>query len=293
MWRLVTFGLEDPNSWKMYDLFNSDNGEQIIAAPSLANDELDQQWIYFGTGKYYSDDDKASTDGQSFYGFKDPCWYPDLVGYGWKSPIGSAGPDTCTPGSEHTVNGPGASVTKGNLLNSTSVIVELGGAIQGGSVAGALNGTTVDNLSDEVVNDNIGNTLSGWYVDLPVSGERSLNKPTVAGGLVLFTTFVPNDDLCGFSGESYFNVLYFTTGTAYKESVIGCSGGDEDCSGGTPTVLARSEGSATGMASSIAIHMGRETGAQAYVQLSTGEAASIEIETLPGAKSGIISWRDL
>ena len=292
MWRLVTFGDSNPANWKMYNLFNADNGEQIVAAPSLASDELGQQWIYFGTGKYYSDSDKTTTDGQSFYAMKDPCWNPDVTNYGWKGPIDAA-PGTCTSGSDVATASPTASVSKGDLINSTSVVVELGGAIQGGSVAGALNGDSVDNLSDEIVDDSVGNTLAGWYVDLPVSGERSLNKPTVAGGLVLFTTFVPSSDLCGYSGDSYFNVLFFTTGTAYKESIIGCASGDDDCSGASPTVLSRSEESATGMASSIAIHMGRETGAQAYVQLSTGEAAAINLETLSGSTSGIISWRDL
>lgn len=292
MWRLVTFGDPNPANWKMYNFFNPDASQQIVAAPSLANDDNNQQWIYFGTGKYYSDADKSSTDTQSFYGMKDPCWNPDKTNYGWKSPLGSA-PGSCTAGSSELTANPTGSVTKTDLINTTSVVVEKGGNIQGGSVTGAANGDTVDNLSDEMVNDTVGNALGGWYVDLPVSGERSLNKPTVAGGLVLFTTFVPNSDLCGFSGDSYFNVLYFTTGTAYKESVIGCAGGDVKCTGGTPIVLSRSETSSTGMASSIAIHMGRETGAQAYVQLSTGEASAIDVNTPPGSTSGIISWRDL
>jgi len=172
-------------------------------------------------------------------------------------------------------------------------VVELGGNIQGGIVGGTAQGDSFDKLSEEMVYDSIGNVLGGWYVTLDVAGERSLNKPTVAGGLVLYTTFIPNNDMCGFSGDSYFNARYFTTGTAYKESVIGCAGGDVNCSGGTPVVLARSETASVGMASEVALHKGRETGSQAYVQLSTGEAMSIDVGGPPGSTSGIISWRDL
>jgi type IV pilus assembly protein PilY1 len=292
MWRLVTFGDTNPANWKMYNFFNPDSGETIVAAPSLASDELQQQWVYFGTGKYYSEDDKSNTDAQTFYGMKDPCWNPDITNFGWKSPIGTA-PGTCPAGSPETAGNPSPSVSKANLINTTGVEVELGGNFKTGKVAGTNQGTSVDSLGEEMVYDSVGNSLSGWYVDLPVAGERSLNKPTVIGGLVLYTTFVPNSDLCGFSGNSFFSVLYFTTGTAFKESVIGCVGGDQNCTSADPIVLSRTESAATGMASSIAIHMGREEGARAYVQLSTGEAASLDIETPPDVRSGIISWRDL
>lgn len=293
MWRLVTFAKEDPGQWKMYNFYNTEKGQAIVSAPSLATDQIKQQWLYFGTGKYYSDVDKVDTEVQTMYGMREPCWNSSTGG--WKSPIGPVVNGTCSQEGSQIPGAGTPSVSNANLVNTSGVIVKEGGNFDPvGVLAGTVQANTFDALSNELVYDSVGDpNLWGWYVNLPESGERSLNKPTVIAGLVLFTTFVPNDDICGFSGNSYLNALFYTTGTAYKESVIGCAGGDDLCAGADPTILARTEDAATGMASSIAVHMGREEGAQAYIQLSTGEARALGFSTALETKSGIISWRDL
>jgi hypothetical protein len=39
-------------------------------------------------------------------------------------------------------------------------------------------------------------------------------------------------------------------------------------------------------------HVGRETGATAYLQMSTGEVKKISVDTAFPIKSGIAAWRD-
>ena len=294
MWRLVTFANPNPATWKMYNFYNTEVGQAIVSAPSLATDQINQQWLYFGTGKYYSAADKVDTEAQTMYGMREPCWNASTGG--WKAPVGAdATHGTCSAAGSEIPGAGTASVTNANLVNTSGVVVKEGGNFDpAGVLAGTVQANTFDTLSNELVYDSVGDpNLWGWYLNLPEAGERSLNKPTVISGLVLFTTFVPNSDICGFSGNSYINALFYTTGTAYKESIIGCAGGDDDCLGADPTILARTETASIGMASSIAVHMGREAGAQAYVQLSTGEALAIGFAGAFENKSGVISWRDL
>jgi type IV pilus assembly protein PilY1 len=53
----------------------------------------------------------------------------------------------------------------------------------------------------------------GWIRSLTTSGERILAKSTVIGGITLTPSFVPNDDICSFGGQSYLYGFYYETGT--------------------------------------------------------------------------------
>ena len=69
----------------------------------------------------------------------------------------------------------------------------------------------------------------GWYTTLPQSGaangERVLASPVVFAGIVYFPTFTPTNDICASSGTSYLYALYYKTGSAYTESIIGTTPG--------------------------------------------------------------------
>ncbi len=268
MWRLITNNDANPANWVMYNLYNTATGQGITAAPATSTDSQGNLWIYFGTGKFLSQADKTDAATQSFYGIKDPCW--DAATGSW----GGAG---CTLGSLNSAGSYTASVASSTLVNVTSAVVKTDGSLTG--VTGATSFSGLETL--------ILSSKNGWYLNFPSSKERSLNKPTVIGGLVLFTTFIPTSDVCGLGGNSYFYAAYFTTGTAYYKSIIGTSSSD------ATVVLRRSESSSVGMASSIAVHAGRETGAKAYIQMSTGQATVVDFTTALSIKSGIIAWREL
>lgn len=44
----------------------------------------------------------------------------------------------------------------------------------------------------------------GWFMDLPESGERSLNSPKFRGEILFFETYTPNSDSCASGGSSWF-----------------------------------------------------------------------------------------
>lgn len=46
-------------------------------------------------------------------------------------------------------------------------------------------------------------TQLGWYLDLPVAGERQVSTPILRNGAIIFTTLIPNTAACGFGGDSF------------------------------------------------------------------------------------------
>ncbi|MBI5636840.1 MAG: hypothetical protein HZA03_02595 [Nitrospinae bacterium] len=272
MWRLVTNPTTagndvNPANWKMYDMYTDPAGQTITSAPAATTDSAGHLWLFYGTGKFLNQADKADASQQTFYGIKDPCW------------VGSTGAwsTTCTWGSLNTAGSYSASVTSATLVNVTNAVVSTDAV---NTVTGVTGATTFAGLMSLIA------TKDGWYMNLTTSLERALNKPSVIGGLVLFTTFVPDADACALGGNSWFYATYYETGSAYTSSVIGLGSGDT-------TVLRKSASSSVGMASSIAIHSGRESGLKAYVQMSTGQASVVEVTPASDINSGIIAWREL
>lgn len=231
----------DPTAWTLSTLF--DAGQPITSAPGASLDSDGNFWVYFGTGRYFNDDDKVDTTTQSFYGTKDACF-----------------DGSCT-----------TSLVKSDLFDATSVSVS-----EDGSVAGVSGVTTWDELLAKLEN------YKGWYTDLSGSGERVITNPSILGGMVLFTTFIPNSDICGFGGSGNFYALYFETGSAYTADVIGTEAGE---------VLKKND-LGYGIPSSLGIHVGKEEGGTGYVQQSTAAIQEIDIDPALKIKSGVLFWRE-
>jgi type IV pilus assembly protein PilY1 len=233
---------EDPTTWTFSTLFACD--QPVTAPPAVSIDDLGKLWIYFGTGKYYVEADKNDTSLQKLYGIIDPCF--------------TGGNCTTT-------------ILASNLFDSTQAVVSVGGAVSG-----------VSGVTDWQGLTSMMRTKEGWFMDLTASGERALNKPAVIGGIVLFSTFIPNTDVCGFGGNGKLYALYYTTGTAYKKSVIGTEG----------SVVLKSTDLGNGLPSSIGIHVGKEEGGTGYVQQSTGTILEIDINPALKVKGGTTLWRE-
>ena len=106
---------------------------------------------------------------------------------------------------------------------------------------------------------------------------------------MLFPTFVPTNDVCASTGDSYLYALYYRTGTAYSASVIGTN------KPASEEYMNRSIDLGQGMASAAVVHMGHgnsEGKATAYVQTSTGALTDIEIDSKGGITSRFVSWHD-
>ena len=252
--RVDTKESHDPTQWEFSVFMKFD--QPMTSAPSVALDRYNRLWLYWGTGRYYSEADKADTSSQKFYGVWDP----------------------------------GEEIDVSKLEDVTDIrVFEQGWVdIDGDDVA---DNTFLGYLAERRI-EYAEEQSYGWYLELD-SGERVLDKPVIIGGIVLFTAFKPNDDICGFGGESHLYALYYETGTAYKESVIGY-GEDTIVVNDQPLreILKKKE-IGEGVPTSVVLHSGQEEGVVSLIQLGTGRV--VEVQTTPAfsPKSRIILWREV
>jgi type IV pilus assembly protein PilY1 len=261
----------NPAQWSMTKLFSS---PQPLSAPFILSvDKKDNCWVYMGTGLYVEQADKTSTYQNYFFGIKDPFYNPD---------------NNTTCYAKYPVVE--CELDMGDLFEADQFTgkIKAGGTIEG--VSGI---TTYQKLLEEARKD----TYRGWYRTLcPGStdengtclgsgpSERALNKPAILGGILLVPTFSPNTDICGYGGTGRLFAVFYETGTAYKNRVVG-----EQSQDTILDVISLGEG----LSSSFGVHVGKEEGGTLYGQLSTGEIAQIDITPAFNPKSAPVYWREL
>ena len=117
---------------------------------------------------------------------------------------------------------------------------------------------------------------------LPAAGERSIVPPTIIAGAVLFPTFIPTNDICVAAGNSNLYALFYKTGSAYPEPIIGV-----DAAGYSQRSMSLGEG----LASSVAIQIGAApTGVAGFYQTSGANIGKLTPKTPLSAWSEYISW---
>jgi type IV pilus assembly protein PilY1 len=255
----------NPQTWVLSQMFDAQR--PITAAPSAAVGTADSGyslWLYFGTGRYLSSLDKSDDSQQYLFGLKDP-YYNGLLTDAQRAEILNA-----EPLSVLSVDANGDNL----LFNTTGVKIYTDGST---SIAG----TTFGDLITEQSYDE--RYACGWYKELEI-GERIINKPSVLGGIMLAPSFVPNEDVCAFGGDSYLHALYFETGTAYLKSVVGVEADDS---------VKDKIKLGVGISSSLGIHVGREHGARGFIQQSTGSISQINLTPAFSIKSGFVNWREV
>lgn len=245
LYRVVTNNDTNPASWNLSTLYAAPG--PISAAPSISIDSFLNIWVYFGTGRFLSANDKVNTDIQSMYGIKDLCW--------------SGGTSGCP-----------VAITSSQLLDVSGAKV-----FGDGTVSGVSGVSTFGGLVTKTRNTSV----KGWLLNFSV-GERMLVKPIILGGVVLFTTFTPTNDVCGYQGEGKLYATYFETGSAYNKSVIGTE---------TTGEIKRSTTLGQGVPSMAGLHIGEE-GARGFIQCGTGCIS--EVDTAPPfkVKSGVMIWQE-
>jgi type IV pilus assembly protein PilY1 len=261
----------NPSHWTLTQMFDANYA--VTAAPVAAVGTVDSHyslWLYFGTGRYLSNADKTDTTQNYLYGVKDP-YFNGYLTDAQRTSLLSLEPLSITS----TVGGSNA------FFDATGVQVYTDGTTSAG--------TDFLTLKTQQA---YGSTFTcGWYRRLDLTGERILDKPSVLGGIVLAPSFVPNPDVCGFGGDSYLYALYFETGTAYYQSVIGTV--DVTVGGTTKQKVLDKKGLGVGLSSSLGIHIGHERGARGFVQQSTGTITQIDLTPAFEVKSGFTNWREV
>jgi type IV pilus assembly protein PilY1 len=248
----------------------------IATAPGLAIDDTAKVWVFAGSGRYYSAADKTDTTPQYFVGIKD-----SVINL------------TCTQSNE-------TNCQNSNLLNVTSATVCVVGTGNCGQVSGTNQVTGVTGATSFTSLVGLIQSKDGWYTALPQSGaangERVLATPVVFGGIVYFPTFIPTNDICASSGTSYLYALFYKTGSAYTESIIGTTPG---ASGNVNVSGKLSLGEGLAFGGVMHIGSGADGGAPLKVcnNTSTGALLCTESNVAGGPNSGIpdprshfISW---
>jgi Tfp pilus tip-associated adhesin PilY1 len=265
--RFVISNVDNPATWDFSTMLNL--GQPVSAAPAAAYDGRNY-WLYFGTGRFFTRDDKSTTAQQSFYGVKEQDR--------------SGAFDLSAPNDGDLVDVSNVGVYAGGALSALPF--STGGRITTAPITPAtipINVATFAALKNAMIG------FDGWKIDFDLPGERNLGQAAVLGDIVTFTTYVPSADVCTAEGDSYLWAPYYKTGTSYFQSVIGQQ---YDAGAGQFKVL-RKISLGSGMSTTPNIHSGAGEGTKAFVQTSTGAIIGIE-QANPGViKSGPASWREL
>ncbi|HSW13322.1 MAG TPA: PilC/PilY family type IV pilus protein [Solimonas sp.] len=145
----------------------ADNGcsarQPITARPEVGINPAGGFIVYFGTGRYF-----ASTDNQSGMG-GDNSFYGVFDKHDGTRPSGRS------------------------ALLQQSVLATVTGTFGGRQETVRITSNTpLDPASHQ-----------GWLLDLPLNDERQVSTPILRGGAIIFTTLIPNTEICGFGGDSF------------------------------------------------------------------------------------------
>ncbi|MBD2858721.1 pilus assembly protein PilY [Spongiibacter sp. KMU-158] len=166
------------------------NSQPITARPTVGRHKDGGYMVYFGTGRYIMESDShasSSPQVQSFYGIRDN----------------------------------GAVVAKSSLLEQTIIY-------EGRATLGS--GAETEDPIRVVSNNGAGSRpQNGWYLDLispvnGVEGERSVSRPLLRDGRIIFTTIIPNESLCGVGGRSWLMEIDAETGGRIEQPVLDANG---------------------------------------------------------------------
>lgn len=274
--------INTPTAWHLHLLMQEFQPEStpspislgpITAPMSLSVDFDDNVWVYFGTGRFLSEQDKSSDAPQHLFGLKDPLFH-DIRKYVFDGYV-PAGPQ---------------GIPADNLLNASRYRVNTDLTVEYDNGVSWEDFGTWQDLLDLIHQDNkiVGETVvvdndwrDGWSRNLETGlpSERCVSKCTLLGGAVFVPAYTPSQEPCAFGGTSNLYGLYFETGTGYHRPFFSSGGEVLPLGQGAPPPIS-------------GIHIGREKGGKAFLQMSTGEIIETNVETALPLKSRMVDWID-
>jgi len=182
--------------------------------------------------------------------------------------------------------GSGATISRSNLVQQTLTTTS----------ATTFNGTNqVRTVSHNAV-DWTKTGVSGWYMNLPVAGERVVTRPRLDSGRVIFTTYVPDASSggsCSAGGSSYLMALNYANGSSFPLPELDLNGdgqlnSNDQVNGENPVGLSMGAGLAT--APSLLRTRQGDIGDVKLVTRSGGQITTVKER---GTSSHSGSWRQL
>jgi type IV pilus assembly protein PilY1 len=254
----------NPYRWIITTLFESPG--PVTAKLNSSRDPIDNNLLYFGTGRYLNDDDKSDASQQYLFAVKDPFYNKEMY-----------------EGTSYHDYGQPTKLDPSDLLDSTNIVVTTAG-----NVSGFASATDFWPFVEDVREN-----YNGWYVALNANGtdpsERIISQTALFGGLFLTPTFIPSEDICGMGGITSFLGGYYETGTGYLLPVfekLADNAPETDVSIRNPTTY-------VGMPpSKLVVHVGQEKGTTVTIQLGTGEFLSFYGRTAISTENAIMEYTD-
>jgi hypothetical protein len=170
---------------------NPDANPIRARATNAYGGNADEMWVYFGTGRYETQADAGTSSQQYFFGLKDGAT-PRATPY---------------------------TLSDLRPLDARFVSATVGGAaVKVRTVSGA-------NPNGEPWALKLFAGQSDWGGPASATGsERIITKPLVVGGIVFFTSFIPDAITCGSSGDTWVFALDYKTGLPPANPVFDLNG---------------------------------------------------------------------
>ena len=253
---------DDPSKWGIHKLLDTE--APVTSAPNIGWNE-DQVWVYFGTGRFLTADDKTDDSQQYFFGVKEPKQTnSDAFNF-----------------NNVTINY--SNVNANNWVKASDILLTTTGALEcvdGSTDCYPDSGVdTFNELEDYCVEE----VENGWFRELD-SSERVVGQSTLFGGIVNYTAYTPSLDVCEAEGESTLYALYYLTGTPWREDVFGDSEDD--------VYVQYAKALGKGLGPTPTIYMGQGGPPEIIIQTSPGDILSEEQPNMPfqNYKSGKTGW---
>ena len=249
--------------WKKVKLFTT-GGQPITSRPTLVFDDQQNLRIFFGTGKYLVGQDKDDSSRNTYYCVIEKKFVKKL-------------PKDLNDG--HYTTAPTTPLGPSNLADITSLRTE-------GELSDYLSGLT--EAEQQAFNEKRNGV--GWYFNLDDPGtdpaERVLDESVVVAGVSFFTSFYPNDDICGYGGNARLYAVDYKTGfIATSGDVTTLSAED----GGNITERWKDLGN--GLPSKPVFYRDLSTGLSSVMVQTSDTTVHLETVTLTGRLWGVGSWR--
>jgi type IV pilus assembly protein PilY1 len=249
--------------WKKVKLFET-GGQPITGRPTLVFDDQQNLRIFFGTGKYLVGQDKDDTTWNGYYCIIEKKFVAKL-------------PKDLNDG--HYTVVPAATLQPADLADITSFRTE-------GELSDYLSGLT-EAEQQAFIDKRDG---VGWYFDLddPAGdpGERVLEESVVVAGVSFFTSFYPNEDICGYGGDARLYAVDYKTGfiaTSGDVTTLSADGGGN--------ITERYKELGVGLPSKPVFYRDLGTGQSSIMVQTSDTSVYVETVTLSGSLWGVGSWR--
>ena len=333
MWRLTTNGGDtNPDNWGIFSTSRAPTkvlstfpytGPQattctgaspckvgpITAAPVLTQDDTNNVWLFFGTGRYYTTKnltvtDKCKVGDQTTF---DNCNADIQHFFGVKDCIVS---NAC---SDQTVE-------RNNLFDASNVVTC--SSCAAGTNVSTTGGTSSFTIGFSASGGSLVNNVQngdGWFTTFndptaPLQtpprraltpGERNLASATLLGGTVFVATFIPTTDVSQtsgvLSGTAQLYAVYYLTGGPYPTSTFGTA------LPGSDALAKKSISLGKGVPSQLSVQIGAQGTGEAgtfsssgcvsrvtgFYQTSTGVLVQVCGRPALPVWSRMMSWRDI